>query len=204
VTEFYSILNAGNPEGLVYAMDPIKADLLEAQGSNFRAFMTRYGELIGVATAVVPGLSAGIKGGTNPIVLDLFGGRTSQIPGAINVDIIAEQGVRASASKLPFASGSVDQIIASNPYIPGGSGMMDFLPGVAETLKPGGQIIINATQRNPFGVLPSAQTLESLGLRVVQENGPLLPQFKNNVFRFTDGRIIPNNSVRTTILEKMK
>jgi filamentous hemagglutinin len=82
--------------------------------------------------------------------------------------------------------------------------MMDFLPSAAEALKPGGQIIINATQRNPFGVLPSAQTLEGLGLRVVQENGPLMSQFENNVFRFTDGRIIPNSSVRTMILEKIK
>jgi filamentous hemagglutinin len=135
----------------------------------------------------------------------LFGGKTSQIPGAINVDIIAEQGVRASASKLPFASGSVDQIVASNPYIPGGSGMMDFLPSTAEALKPGGQIIINATKGNKFGNLPSAETLESLGLRVVQEKGPLLPQFENNVFRQTDGiKPIPNSSVRTTILEKIK
>ena len=80
--------------------------------------------------------------------------------------------------------------------------MMDFLPQAAETLKPGGQLIINATQRNPFGVLPEAQVLERLGLRVVQHNGPLMSRFENNVFRFTDGRIIPNTSVRTTILEK--
>ena len=138
------------------------------------------------------------------VVLDLFGGKTSQIPGAINVDITATQGVRASATQLPFRAGIADEVIASNPYIPGGGGMMAFLPEAAQTLKPGGQLIINATQRNPFGVLPDAKALENLELRVVQENGPLLPRFESHTFRFTDGRIIPNTSVRTTILEKVK
>lgn len=111
--------------------------------------------------------------------------------------------MRASASQLPFRAGVADEVVASNPYIPGGRGMMDFLPEAAQTLKPGGQLIINATQRNPFGVLPQAQVLDGLGLRVIQRNGPLLPRFENNVFRFTDGRVIPNSSVRTTILEKV-
>ncbi|MES2407736.1 MAG: hypothetical protein V4528_10505 [Pseudomonadota bacterium] len=157
-----------------------------------------FGGAIGKAAETI-----GVNGGA-PIVLDLFGGRTSQIPGAINVDISAMQGIRASATKLPFQGGIADKVVASNPYIQGGSGIMDFLPGAADALKPGGQLIINATQRNPFGMLPSVQTLESLGLRVVQENVPLLPSFEGNVFRFTDGRIIPNTSIRTTILEKVK
>jgi hypothetical protein len=59
VTQFYSILNAGDPEGMAYAMDQVKADVLNAQGSNFSAFMTRYGELIGVVTAVLPATAPG-------------------------------------------------------------------------------------------------------------------------------------------------
>jgi len=39
--------------------------------------------------------------------------------------------------------------------------------------------------------------------QVIQDNGPLLSQFENNVFRFTDGRIIPNTSVRSTVLQKV-
>lgn len=57
-----------------------------------------------------------------PVVLDLFGGRALQTPGAINVDIVAQEGVCASAMQLPFKSGVADQVIASNPYTPAGSG----------------------------------------------------------------------------------
>jgi filamentous hemagglutinin len=147
------------------------------------------------------------KGGNSPLVLDLFGGKSSQIPGAINVDIIAEQGVRASATKLPFGTAAVDKVITSNPYIPkaaGGVGdIMEWLPESARVLKPGGQIIINATASNPYAKLPSVQTLESLGLRVVQEPGPLLPQFQNQVFRYTDGGPI-TRQIQSTILEKVR
>jgi filamentous hemagglutinin len=147
------------------------------------------------------------KGGNSPLVLDLFGGKSSQIPGAINVDIIAEQGVRASATKLPFGTAAVDKVITSNPYIPKTAGgtlnIMDWLPESARVLKPGGQIIINGTVKNPYVQLPSTQALESLGLRVIQEQGPLLPQFQNQTFQFTSGKSIFTGSVRTTILEKM-
>jgi filamentous hemagglutinin len=141
-----------------------------------------------------------------PLVLDLFGGAKSQVPGAINVDIVAEEGIRASATKLPFKAGSADQVIASNPYIPkevGTESIMDWLPEAANVLKPGGQLIINGTVKNPYTTLPSAQTLESLGLRVVQERGPLLPQFQNQVFHFSSGKPLPIGSVQSTILEKV-
>jgi hypothetical protein len=139
-----------------------------------------------------------------PTILDLFGGKTSQTLGAINVDIVATDGVRASALQLPFKDGIADIVIATNPYIPGGTGMIDFLPEAARVVQPGGQIIVNSTLRNPFGKLPDLQSLADLGLTVIQDRGPLLPQFKNNIFRLTDGRPIPTSSVFTTILQKAK
>ncbi|WP_247424080.1 filamentous hemagglutinin N-terminal domain-containing protein [Ralstonia pseudosolanacearum] len=148
------------------------------------------------------GLSANNAG--SPVVLDLFGGRTSQIPGAINVDIVAQDGVRASATQLPFGVATVDRIVASNPYLPGGSGIMDWLPGAASALKPGGTLTINATPLNKFGQLPSADSLKSLGLQVVQKPGPLLPEFQGNIFRYTDGGEIPGGKVNSTILRKME
>jgi filamentous hemagglutinin len=155
--------------------------------------------LTGVGSAVV---AAGRSG--NRVILDVFGGRASQIRGAINVDIVATSGVRASATRLPFQSGVADEIIASNPFIPGSSGgILDFLPSVARVLKPGGRFVLNATKGNPFGKLPSDGVLKSLGLRVAQQNGPLPSRLKGLQFRRTDGSLIPPESVRTTILEKV-
>ena len=136
------------------------------------------------------GYSIATKGTT----LDLFGGRVSQIPGAINVDLIATSGVRASTSALPFRSGSVAEVIASGPQA-------SFLNEAARVLQPGGQLIINASKGNKFGRLPSASVLEFLGLRVVQQ-GPLSSRFSHQVFRRTDGGVIPSSSVNTTILER--
>ncbi|VII90818.1 hypothetical protein [Pseudomonas sp. FG-3G] len=140
-------------------------------------------------------------GGREPVVIDLFGGRTSQIPGAINIDIVAEQGIRASALQLPIKSGVADQVVASNPYIKGLTSEA-WLPGAADALKPGGHLIINATSRNTTAILPSVEVLDGLGLRVIRESGSLLPQFEKNVFRTTDGVKIPNWKVQSTILEK--
>ena len=149
-----------------------------------------------------PDLAANTGGA--PVVLDLFGGRTSQVPGAINVDIVAQDGVRASATQLPFGTATVDRIVASNPYLPGGAGIMDWLPDAANALKSGGTLVINATELNRFGRLPSADVLNNLGLRVVQAPGPLLPEFQGNVFRYTDGGAIPDGKVESTVLQKIR
>jgi len=156
-----------------------------------------------VAGKLVPIAGTATKVGNSPVVLDLFGGKTSQIPGAINVDIIAEEGIRASATKLPFASGSVDEIIVSNPFMNGTKSIMDWLPSASKTLKPGGQMIINATKNNPYAQLPSASVLDSLGLRVVQQPSPLLPRFNSQVFRSTEGGLIANRKIQSIILEKV-
>ena len=138
------------------------------------------------------------------ITLDLFGGKNSQIPEAINVDLIAESGIKASIAELlpQLPRESIDEIIASNPQA-------YFLEYAAPILKPGGRIYINATKRNPFRKLPNAEILEQLGLKVVQENAPLDSRFVNQKFsRETprnDGTLgIPLSSLKTTILEKVK
>ncbi|MFM6453110.1 MAG: hypothetical protein ACKPH7_15025, partial [Planktothrix sp.] len=87
------------------------------------------------------------------------------IPEAINVDLIAESGIKASIDELlpKLPRQSIDEIIVSNPQA-------FFLEYAAPVLKPGGRIYINTTKRNPFGKLPNAETLEQLKLIVVQEN----------------------------------
>ncbi|QSI28274.1 LysM peptidoglycan-binding domain-containing protein [Variovorax sp. RKNM96] len=140
----------------------------------------------------------------DPVVLDLFGGYTSQTAGAINVDLRALEGVKASALQLPFANGVADQLLISNPYIPQGRGMMDFLPEAVRVLRTDGQMVINSTKGNKFGKLPDRSELDVLGLKVIQDRGPLLPEFRNNVFRATDGKQLPNEDVMSTVLQKVK
>lgn len=63
---------------------------------------------------------------------------------------------------------------------------------------------INANAANPYGKLPSASNLESLGVRVVQD-GPLDSRFSGQTFLRTDGSVITNlDSMKTIVLEKIK
>lgn len=137
------------------------------------------------------------------IILDLFGGKISQIPNAINIDIRADSGIRASVTDLltKLPKNSIDEIIVSNPQA-------DFIENAATALKLGGRIYINATKGNPFGRLPNSQTLERLKLIVIQVNSPLDTRFAHQKFsRQTprnDGTLeIPLFSIKTTILEKL-
>lgn len=115
------------------------------------------GALSGIASAVrglfrpsVTEVALAAKGRTaGKPTIELFGGKSAQTPGAINVDI------RADARQLPFAGGSLGEIVASNPYIPKNAGgtnsMMDFLPEATRVIEPGGKIFINANSANPYG-----------------------------------------------------
>jgi RHS repeat-associated protein len=127
--------------------------------------------------------------------LDLFGGKISQIPGAINVDLQATSGVRALSTELPFGAGVFKDVVASGPRA-------EFLSEASRVMSTGGRLFINSTARNTFGRLPSAGTLERLGFKVIQENGPLHQRFANQVFRLTNGNPMPTSSVRTTILQR--
>lgn len=138
------------------------------------------------------------------IILDLFGGKNYQIPEAINIDLMAESGIKGSIPEIltQLPRESIDEIIASNPQ-------EYFLEYAAPIVKIGGRIYINATKRNPFRQLPNEETLEQLGLKVVQENAPLATRFTmQKFFRETprkDGTLeIPLSSLKTTILEKIK
>jgi len=155
------------------------------------------GALLDLAALAVPGVtvggaSLGIQAGRT---VDLFGGARSQIDNAVNVDLVAEVGVRASTDALPFADSSIRTVVASGPQAP-------FLSEASRVLEPGGQLFINATKGNPYGKLPSANELSGLGFQVIQRDGPLASQFADQTFRRTNGALIPTDSVRTTILER--
>ncbi|WP_239012163.1 DUF637 domain-containing protein [Pseudomonas aeruginosa] len=163
----------------------------------------------GVVTDGAKGTGEVASSGGRPTV-ELFGGQKAQTPGAINVDVRPDiqSGIRADATKLPFRDNSLGEVVASNPFIPKSAGgtnsMMDFLPEATRVIEPGGKIFINANAANPYGKIPSASELESLGLRIIQ-NGPLDSRFSGQTFLRTDGSVITNlDSMKTIVLEKIK
>lgn len=164
----------------------------------------------GVVSAVGAKAAGEVASSGGKPTVELFGGQKAQTPGAINVDIRPDiqSGIRADATKLPFGDNSLGEVVASNPFIPksvgGTNSMMDFLPEATRVVEPGGKIFINANAANPYGKIPSASELESLGLRVIQ-NGPLDSRFSGQTFLRTDGSVITNlDSMKTVVLEKFK
>ena len=140
------------------------------------------------------------------IILDIFGGEYSQTRNvlrygdAINVDIIASQGVRASALTLPFKSGSVDEIIINNPYIQGNvdSFRVTIYEEASRVLKENSTVIVNASTANPYRVAPTQIT----NCRLVSQL-PLDARFSNITFRRTNGSVISQSEMETLIYIKV-
>ncbi|WP_256582501.1 hypothetical protein [Pseudomonas sp. Irchel 3A5] len=122
----------------------------------------------------------------------------------IRADI--QSGIRADATKLPFQDGTLGEVIATNPYMGPGGKMMDFLSEATRVVELEGKIYINANTANPYGKLPSQTELDSLGLRVVQNNGALDSRFSGQTFMQPDGvtPVKDVSSMRTIVLERIK
>ena len=180
--EFLLAASAGNPFGVAEGL----AGELAFLYSGFR----------NILASTVASVSKG------EVILDFFGGATSELPGAISVDRIAEGpgNIRADISiGTPFPDGIADVVVASGPQ-------SEFLAEAARVLKPGGRIYINANFSNPFNPFGKSKVnedvLSRLGLKIVVENGPLDSQFANQVFRRSDGVEILKQTVKTTIIEE--
>jgi hypothetical protein len=151
-----------------------------------------------------------LKSKKGNLVLELFGGKKGKVPGAVNVSIDAQKGIKADLlkDKLSFVpSNSVNEIVAFNPYInkaAGGTGIMDYLPEAARVLKAGGRIIISGTKGNKFAQIKGSINLQKMNLRVVAQKIPLPNRFKDLNFHRIDGSELPKDSMVTTILEKTK
>jgi hypothetical protein len=135
-----------------------------------------FAELVKLVLPVAVSIAANLG---RKIVLDFFGGRVSQVKGAINVDITAETGIRADVMKgVPLKNASADEILVTNPYIPslpaGSKAANTWLSEAARVLKPGGRITVTGDLlKNKFAKLPSEEELKKLGLKVVAEPGPV-------------------------------
>jgi hypothetical protein len=155
------------------------------------------------------------------VTLELFGGETGQIPGAINIDIEAVRGIKTDIlkDKLSFVpSESVDKIITFNPYIPpeyGGTGLSDYLIDAARVLKPGGTITISGEFNNKFSTFINKRNnikqevqslLDQLGLEVQHLSTPLPSQYHDMKFyKYDQGNFsveIPHDKIKTTVLTK--
>jgi hypothetical protein len=140
--------------------------------------------------------------------IELFGGKKGLIKDAVNLDLVAEDGIALDIlkEKLKFLpDGVVDEVVTFNPFIPsnaGGTGIRDYLDEAARVLSSGGQLKITGSKNNKYTHLPNQQVLAQLGLEVVTEQGPLLAEYSNFVFRRIDGTVIPNDSLLTSILRK--
>nr|WP_281382922.1 hypothetical protein [Prosthecobacter dejongeii] len=135
-------------------------------------------------------------------IVEVFGGENSQIPGAINVDLRAQQGIKDSVENISrhFAPKSQDLIVASNPY---GLPMEAWLIEASKVLKKGGRIVINGTKGNKFIKVPENQVLKEMGFKLVVEKTALAEDFKVHFFKTTDGRELFHKAVMTTIIEKI-
>jgi hypothetical protein len=140
--------------------------------------------------------------------IELFGGKKGLIKDAVNLDLVAEDGIALDIlkDKLKFLPDSiVDEVVTFNPFIPsnaGGTGIRDYLDEAARVLSSGGQLKITGSKGNKFTQLPSQEVLDQLGLETIVAQGPLLAEYRSFVFRRIDGTIIPNDSMLTSVLRK--
>ena len=145
------------------------------------------------------------------VIVDLGGGKTSQIKGAINFDPLNKQkdGVSATVTNVkkhpidkerttPLPDSAIDVIYATGPRTP-------VYKDAARALKPGGQVVITGTYKNGNRKVPNEVELAEIGLRVVQRDGAPPPELKDYIFRGADGRRMKKHQKQlTTILEKVR
>jgi len=209
----FAFVGVGNKSRLPskIEIEDISSSNVNNKGRNFAASTNKNNIPDGTSRNVfTPSNASELLKSQERVVLELFGGKTGKVSEAINVDIIAEQGIIANllTDKLSFIpDNSVDEIVTFNPFIPkdvGGRGIADFLPESARVLKPGGQIIISGTKSNKFTKLKPS-LLAELNLEIVEKQIPLPKRFSQLEFFQTDGVTpIPKDKIVTSILKKTK
>jgi RHS repeat-associated protein len=178
-------------------------------GNRIRGFFLDIAPFL--AAGLIAGLISGLRRAGARIVIDLFGGARSQIPGAINVDIAATSGIRADVMRgLPISSGVADEVIVTNPFLrgaaPGSTAANTWLSEAARILRPGGRITVTGNlARNRFTRVPTTEELERLGLRLVEGPRPVSdPRIIAQRMFTTDGRPIDVSTLQSYILERIR
>ena len=138
------------------------------------------------------------KKATNRI-LNLGSGE-NPMKGAMNVDIRAVEGVDvvADATKLPFKSGSFNEVHSINPY-----GFNPVSVETARVMQPGAILRVtgNAT-RNSFARPLSPADAKAAGFEIIS-TGPVSPAHVFGVQRSTTGKALNTSYSTTTTYRKI-
>ena len=167
--------------------------------------------LLELVPFIAGGVSNSLRKLGGSIVVDLFGGARSQIPGAINVDIAAVKGIRADVTKsIPLPAALADEVIVTNPYLKvaaqGSNAANTWLSEATRILRPGGRMTVTgAMEANKFARLPAAAELERLGLKVVQQPQAVTDTriLAQKLFT-TDGRPLDISKLQSYVLERVR
>lgn len=132
--------------------------------------------------------------------LELMGGRKSIANGIVNVDLIAEEGIKGQVKELSkiMKKESCRRITVNNPY---GVNGLTLLEVAKDLLQPGGEIMISGTLTNrDFKVLikkKNVEVIQKLGYTFHFEIGKLDDSLKNQTFHQTGGKLIPIDKMMT-------
>lgn len=139
--------------------------------------------------------------------IDLMGGSKSQIGGEfINIDFSEQitNGIRGDATILSkfIPSNSIDEVICTNPYLGKGFKADDYIKEIGLLLKSGKKAYINGTLNNPFFNKINNALADKYGFVIQELEQPLFEQFHKLKFFQTNGTVIENQFMRTTVLVK--
>ncbi|MEL1244930.1 RHS repeat-associated core domain-containing protein [Flavobacterium sp. DGU11] len=140
--------------------------------------------------------------GSGKKILDFFGGSKSRYNFALNIDVQATQGFRGSISSFSKIMkkldlfGSVDNIIANNPY-----GYSDYLVDASKLLKEKGTIIIRGSLSNKYFNQIVNGTANGLGNFNILQNLQKVSKSIKAGMKTTDGKPIQGD-IYEIILQK--
>lgn len=124
----------------------------------------------------------------------------------MNVDIIAEKGIKGSVTDLDkfIKPNSVDEIVCNNPYNPTIKDPFElYLNKAYKVLKKDGIMVINGQMKNTLFKKVSTEKCRELGFEVVECRTSLPDKYKNLSFGTTNNsNPISPETLKTIILKK--
>lgn len=137
--------------------------------------------------------------------IDLMGGKKSIFDDFVNVDKIAEEGIKTHLEYLDkvIKNNSCKEIMVNNPY---GVDGITILEIAKHLLVQNGKIMISGTLNNKYfnGLMKKSHEKKILDLGFYTKKAHLDNALKNKEFRQTSGKIVPNDKMMTFYAIKNK